>query len=81
MDLVKIGKYISEKRKNLDRRRKGIPTLMFALKLFLTKADFNKIKTELDKELKKLSSKLPQDAYNNIIEMMGLNFKWKDSFN
>ena len=70
-----------EKRKNLDRRRKGIPTLMFALKLFLTKADFNKIKTELDKELKKLSSKLPQDAYNNIVEMMGLNFKWKDSFN
>lgn len=66
------------KRKSLKRRRQGIPTLMFGLKLFLPRADFKKIESELNKELRKLSSKIPQDAYDRIIKMMGLDYDWNN---
>ena len=66
------------KRKKIERRRKGIPTLLFGLKIFLPKSDFKKIKIELNKELMKLSSKIPQDAYNRIVKSMGLDYDWQN---
>ena len=64
------------KGKKLKRRRQGIPTFLFGLKLFLSRADFNKIKSELNKELRKLYSKIPQDAYERIVKVMGLDYDW-----
>ena len=67
-------------RKNLNRRRKGVPTLLFALKLFLSPADFRKIKFSLNEELNKLKKKLPINAYDKLVKIMGLNFDWQTSF-
>lgn len=64
----------------LNRRRKGLPTLMFGLKLFLTKSDFKRIKSELNKELIKLSTKIPTTAYERIERMMGLDYSWQNYF-
>lgn len=64
----------------LNRRRKGLPTLMFGLKLFLTKSDFKRIKSELNKELTKLSTKIPETAYKQIERMMGLDYNWQNYF-
>jgi len=73
-----IQPLIKSKRKRLMRRRKGILTLMFGLRLFLPKSDFKKIKNELNKELLKLSSKIPQDAYQKIVSIMGLDYNWQE---
>lgn len=64
----------------LNRRRKELPTLMFGLKLFLTKSDFKRIKSELNKELIKLSIKIPTTAYERIERMMGLDYSWQNYF-
>lgn len=64
----------------LNRRRKGLPTLLFGLKLFLTKSDFKRIKSELNKELNKLSTKIPITAYKRIERMMGLDYRWQNYF-
>ena len=73
-----IQPLVKSKRKRLMRRRKGILTLMFGLRLFLPKSDFKKIKNELNKELLKLSSKIPQDAYQKIVSIMGLDYNWQE---
>ncbi len=65
-------------RKKLERRRQGIPTLLFGLKLFLSKNDFRRIKNELNKEIVKLSSRIPQNPYEEIIKVMGLDYNWQN---
>lgn len=66
------------KRKRLERRRKGIPTLLFGLRVLLSKSDFKKVKNELNKELSKLSVKIPREAYERIVNLMGLDYDWRD---
>ena len=68
------------KRDKLKRRRQGLPTLLFAFKLFLPSVDFKKIKNELKRELCKLESRIPQEAYQRIVSMMGLDYNWVEYF-
>lgn len=66
------------KRQRLERQRKGIPTLLFGLRLFLPNSDFKKIKKDLAKELLKLSYKIPKSSYDSILRKMGLDYKWEN---
>ncbi len=66
------------KRQRLERQRRGIPTLLFGLKLFLPRSDFRKVKNELDREIQKLSTKIPNAEFNEVIRRMGLDFDWKN---
>ena len=47
-------------------------------KLPITLDDFKKVKNELNKELSKLSVKIPRDAYERIVNLMGLDYDWRD---
>ncbi|MGV2876145.1 Abi family protein [Macrococcus capreoli] len=67
------------KAKNLQEYRQGLYTLIFCISLFLSKGELDKLKRDINKELTNLQKKLNSRAFQNVLNLMGLDFDWEKS--
>lgn len=75
-----IHKRCLNERKSIKRKnaRNSIYSCMFAVSLFLSNSEFKKFKNSIKKEFDNLEKAISDDSYENVKNLMGMNFNWYD---